>query len=549
MAFQLVACGNVREDDEGELRELAPSPRAVDDVADVAVVASSTRIGGAGAPGQRGGYTGGGWHRAHPVPPKPNPTVTPDGGWEAALCAGAATRHVRMTANLDAVTQVPWFGAPFSAENPTNTAAFGATFAPFDDQGRRQMVTVYFTRLQQGWDYHVVMDGTAFVIGEGHLDFDDQGLVTVDVRQELRLLTASGPGHSVELDLSAVTQLAEPSQISELDADGTEARWGSACSTSQPPPDEPAVTDPHCAAAATTRFALRANLAAASAIAHQPWNLRVPTAGLILPLEANDANGALIDFDLYLRKASTDTWDYHALLAGKAPGVEVASGTLSFNPNGSLRSVTTTRVLRLPNHDGALGDAIELDFGDSTATGGGGVDGVTSLPGGSFEIWQQRDGAVLDCLPRASTTPPPVSHALSCAGERTTAVRMGFNLDPATALNAATPFSASVAIYDATLTPQQLELHFWRVEDRHWQCQVVASATAIGVVDLNFAANGAPELIENIPLVRLRLADGSAGPPIQLAFDEGWTITSFPSPSNGWLAPNGAPPHSDGCVN
>jgi hypothetical protein len=125
---------------------------------------------------------------------------------------------------------------------------------------------------------------------------------------------------------------------------------------------------------------------------------------------------------------------------------------------------------------------------------------------------------------------------------------MSFNLDPATALSDATAYSASAIVYDATLTPHELELRFRHVAEQHWQCQVVASSAEVGVVDLHFASNGAPELVENIPVLRLPLADGSAGPPIQLAFAEGWSITSFASASSGWLGPNGAPPQTDGCA-
>lgn len=152
-----------------------------------------------------------------------------------------------------------------------------------------------------------------------------------------------------------------------------------------------------------------------------------------------------------MRKTSAVTWDYHVLLSGAEPSPEVSSGSLAFNANGSLRSVTTARPLRFPNHHGVLGDPIELDFCAGTAAGGSGVDGVTSLPGGSFQVWQQRDGAVLDCLPRA-TTMLPVARPLSCAGERTTAVSMNFNLDPATALSDLAAYSANVTVYDAALT-------------------------------------------------------------------------------------------------
>ncbi len=565
VALQLVACGNTRGvGDQPEPRLSARPERSTDGAENYASTtpSPSTRIGDGRASRQRAGAAV--RSDAHPADAEPTldnePVVTTDPGWEVARCAGAATRRVRMAGNLDSESFVlwsfvppgsansPWLVVPFSAEDPANTASFSTTFTGVDDQGRSQSVSVYFGRLVEGWEYHALMDGTAFVIGEGHLSFDDQGVVTVEVSKELRLLTASGPGHAVQLDLSGMTQLAEASNMSAQEVDGSEARWGSACAISQALPAEAAVTGPHCAAAATRRLALRANLAAASPVENEEWDPLAPTAGLTLPLGANDADGTLIDFELALRKTSAATWDYHVSLSGDEPGPEVASGSLVFNPNGSLRSVTTARPLHFPNHDGVLGDPIELDFGAGTAAGGSGVDGVTSLPGGSFEVWQQRDGAVLDCLPRAAATTLTVAHPPSCAGERTTAVSMSFNLDPATALSDLAAYSANVTVYDAALTPQNLELHFQHLEARHWRCQVVAASAEVGVVDLHFAANGAPELIQNIPVLRLPLADGSAGPPIQLAFDDGWAITSFSAESNGWLSPNGAAPHAYGCV-
>jgi hypothetical protein len=452
---------------------------------------------------------------------------------------------VRIAGNLDAAAMVLWPIVPFSPEEPWTTAAFSTTFTAFDDLGRSQTVSIYFGRREHGWDYHAVLDGTVFVIGEGHLSFDDQGVVTVDVHHELRLLTASGPGQPVELDLSGMTQLAGPMTINEQEVDGRQARWGTSCAASASP--ESTAADPRCAAIATTRIALRANLAAASPSADEPSASLAPTSAFTLALQANDAQGALLDFELDWRKTTAETWDYQVLLAGDQPGPEVASGTLSFNPNGSLRSATTTRQLRFPNHDGVLGEPIELDFGAGTAAGGNGVDGVTSFNGASFAVSDQSNGALLGCLPTASS-PLPEWRSPSCSGEHTTAVTLGFNLDPRTPVGDAVVYAANATLYDAALTPQQLELRFEHVEASRWRCRVLASASEVGVVDLLFNSNGAPSLVENIPTLRLPLPDGSAGPPIHLAFDAEWVITSFAAETQGWLAPNGAAPGTQGCV-
>lgn len=546
MAFQLVACGNVR----GGGNEQDPrDPARPEHAAAAAPRAAEPLLGGAAQP---------------VVPADPEPVVAPrdvdpvasadpepvvpaEPGWEAARCGGAATRHIRMVGQLYPMAYMPEL-QPFNAERPELTASFSSSLTAFDDQGRPQDVAVYFSPRADRWDYHAVLVGTPFVIGAGDLFFDDKGIATVVETQELRLLTATGPGHAIELDVGGM-QLAETSTIFEQERDGREARWGTTCASSEPLPTPTVVAGPACASAATTRLTLRANLTAASPIATPAWDPHAPTAELTVPLQANDASGTLIEFQLELRRSSDDSWDYHVLPLGDASELEVASGALHFNANGSLRSVTATRPLRFPNHDGVLGALIDLDFGASTDAGGNGVDGVTALPGGSFEVWQRRDGAVLDCAPRASPSLRPLAHVPSCAGERTTRVGLNFNLDPGAALSNTTPVhSASVAVYDAALAPQQLDLHFRHLEAGRWQCQVIALSQEVGVVELRFTANGAPELVENIPTLRLPLADGSAGPPIELGFDDGWAITSFAAGTFGWLQPDGAAPHADSCV-
>lgn len=548
MAWQLMACGALSPDgatDRARERQPARPSMLVDAPSPGDPTPSSTRAARSAQPEASRQHRGAGVAAGAD---DSDPIATPAAGWEAPQCSGSATRRITVAGNLDATShEIPaWLGG-FTPEDPASSANFSITVAAFDDQGRQQGVGIYFERVAQGWDYHVIMEGTAFLIGEGHLGFDEQGtLLSAEVTQELRLLTSAGPGHAVELDLSGMTSTSEPCNCSGLTVDGGQARWGTTCAMAEPMPDEQRVTGPACAAAATKRLALRANLAAGSQVASTPWNPLAPDAVLTSVLRANDEQGTLIDFALHLRRSSEQAWDYYVLLAGESPGQEVASGVLHFNPNGSLHSVATTRPLQFPNRVGLSGDPIELDFGPTTVDGGSGVDGVTALAGASFEVWQHPDGAVLDCVPRATTPPLATLRSPHCAGERTTALWLSFNLDPATPLGDS--YQAVTTVYDAALVPREMVLVFRHVDDDHWQCDLSVAGAAAGTVDLYFTDNGAPARIENIPTPRLPLADGSDGPPIQLGFDQGWAITSFSSPSSGWLAPNGAVPNTDGCV-
>jgi Flagellar basal body protein FlaE len=217
MALQLVACGNAPGDAEDpEQHVIAHPPRAADDVA-----------GDASATGASSARTGSDVHVADSEPVVEDDAAVSAGGWKGAHCVGSATRHVRIAGNCYAGAGV--FFEPFSPERPEYTSSLGTTFVGFDDEGHSQSVTVYFVPLERGWDYHAVTDGTALVVGEGHLNFDDQGVaVTVEERQELRLLTTKGPGHAVALDLSGMTRVDAASTITAQEVDGSECpvrRW------------------------------------------------------------------------------------------------------------------------------------------------------------------------------------------------------------------------------------------------------------------------------------------------------------------------------------
>ncbi len=146
----------------------------------------------------------------------------------------------------------------------------------------------------------------------------------------------------------------------------------------------------------TGEIEIDANLTADAVIPALPWDPANPsaTSNYSASSVVYDSLGGAHTVDVYYRKTGPNAWEYHAIvdgaeLAGGVPGnTEVGSGTLSFNPDGSLAANTPTTPIVLDFVDAVPGQAITLDFGTA-----GTNDGLTQTAGAnSTTSFQSQDG-------------------------------------------------------------------------------------------------------------------------------------------------------------
>ncbi|RMH42235.1 MAG: flagellar hook protein FlgE [Deltaproteobacteria bacterium] len=112
-----------------------------------------------------------------------------------------------------------------------------------------------------------------------------------------------------------------------------------------------------------------------------------------------DSLGAAHRVDVYFRATGSGAWEWHAMvdggeITGGTAGTpsEIASGTLTFTPNGELDTeVTTSSSANFIN--ATPGQTITFDFGDSITTDGGtGLAGTTQFAGPSSVTRIDQDG-------------------------------------------------------------------------------------------------------------------------------------------------------------
>lgn len=149
---------------------------------------------------------------------------------------------------------------------------------------------------------------------------------------------------------------------------------------------------------ATTAGVIRANLDSTSEVI--PFDLTAPasTSTFGTSLTIYDSRGAAHDCDLYFCNAGGNNYSWHAVVdggsqTGGTAGVnfEAGTGTLRFDTDGFLVSPSTG--VGTFNFEGAdPAQDITFTFGDATADGGTGRDGVTSYEGTSNITFLEQDG-------------------------------------------------------------------------------------------------------------------------------------------------------------
>lgn len=150
----------------------------------------------------------------------------------------------------------------------------------------------------------------------------------------------------------------------------------------------------------TSTMKIVANLDASAAPPTAAWDPANPsaTSNVATSMTVYDSLGNAHAVDVYFRKTATGSWNYSMVAKGSelspaSPGnVEVATGSLTFDPSGALQSTASTSGGTVSFAGAQPGQALNLDFGKPTATGGTGLDGITQYGSASSVSAQSQDG-------------------------------------------------------------------------------------------------------------------------------------------------------------
>jgi flagellar hook protein FlgE len=149
---------------------------------------------------------------------------------------------------------------------------------------------------------------------------------------------------------------------------------------------------------ATSTGIIRANLDSQAPVI--PFDLTQPasTSTFGTSLTVFDSRGAPYDCDLYFCNVGGNSYSWHAVVDGgtqtggtAGTNFEAGTGTLTFDTDGFLVSPSTdTATFNFVGADPA--QAIAFTFGDATADGGTGRDGITSYQGTSNITFLEQNG-------------------------------------------------------------------------------------------------------------------------------------------------------------
>ena len=152
---------------------------------------------------------------------------------------------------------------------------------------------------------------------------------------------------------------------------------------------------------ATGKMTVTANLDANSKPPAGAWDPQNPgtTSNLSTSMTTYDSLGKAHTVDVYFRNTGAGQWEYHALargaeVAGGTPGqsTEIATGTMAFNTNGAMQSVTPAAGGTVSFNGATANQAVAFDFGKSIAAGGTGLEGSTQFGSPSAISGQSQDG-------------------------------------------------------------------------------------------------------------------------------------------------------------
>jgi flagellar hook protein FlgE len=152
----------------------------------------------------------------------------------------------------------------------------------------------------------------------------------------------------------------------------------------------------------TTTLTVTANLDSSATQPALPFDATNPsaTSNFSTSMQVYDSLGDPHTMTVYFSKTGTGAWQYDVCangseMTGGTAGTadDIATGTLTFNANGSLQSNAVTAGGTVSFSDGAAANQpLTFNFGSPTASGGTGLDGITQYGSASAVSAQSQDG-------------------------------------------------------------------------------------------------------------------------------------------------------------
>lgn len=152
---------------------------------------------------------------------------------------------------------------------------------------------------------------------------------------------------------------------------------------------------------ATTSIKIAANLDSSATPLPLAWDPNDPsaTSSFATSMSVYDSLGASHVLDVYFTSTGPGAWDYHVMakgteISGGPPtgGVEVDSGSLTFDTTGALDTVSPTGTGTVDFNGATLSQPLSFDFGTPLTAGGTGLDGLTQYSSPSSVGAQSQDG-------------------------------------------------------------------------------------------------------------------------------------------------------------
>ena len=152
---------------------------------------------------------------------------------------------------------------------------------------------------------------------------------------------------------------------------------------------------------ATTKMNMVANLDSSATPPNPPFDVTkaAATSNFSTAMSVTDSLGKSHNLNVYFENAGPGQWNYHVVadggdLAGGIAGTpqEIGGGNFQFGTDGTLTSVTTGTPIAANFVNASPSQAIAMNFGSATSTGGTGTDGMTQFASPSSVSSQGADG-------------------------------------------------------------------------------------------------------------------------------------------------------------